>query len=139
VRYVIDNPVQAGDNHRDITIEVGNNAASITITKGYQNEAIKSESFPTSVEGYRTFLLALEHTADFTNGNNDEKLRDERGYCATGNRYSYDIVSGEGKQLQHYWSTTCKDKTFKGNADAASRLFRMQIPNFDDFVRGVDY
>ncbi len=139
VRYSIDNPVQAGENHRDIIIVVGDSSATITVTKGYQGEVLNSESYPTSVEAYRTFLLALDHSANFTKGNSNPAYKDERGYCATGNRYSYDIVDGDGKEIQHFWSTSCKDKTFQGDVGITQQLFQAQIPNFADLVQSVQY
>jgi hypothetical protein len=83
--------------------------------------------------------LALQHSGGYTLGNNDPALRDERGYCATGNRYSYDIVSGDGDRLQHYWSTSCSQKTFKGLPEIVRNLFTAQIPNFDDYTADINY
>jgi hypothetical protein len=139
VRYIIDNPVQAPQNHNDIVIEVGSSSADIKITKGYDGEVVKEQSFPMSDSAYATFLLALQHSGGYTLGNNDPALRDERGYCATGNRYSYDIVSGDGDRLQHYWSTSCSQKTFKGLPEIVRNLFTAKIPNFDDYTADINY
>lgn len=139
VRYIIDNPVQAPQNHKDIVIEVGSSSTDIKITQGYDGEVVKEQSFPMTDAAYTAFLLALQHSAGYTLGDNDPKLKDERGYCATGNRYSYDIVSGDGDRLQHYWSTSCKEKTFKGLPDVVRNLFEAQIPNFDDYTSDVDF
>jgi hypothetical protein len=139
VRYTIDNPVQAPETHNDIIIEVGSSSTDIRIMKGYDNEVVKEESFPMSTSAYATFLLSLQHSAGYTLGNTDPQLQDERGYCATGNRFSYDIIGGDGHRIQHLWSTSCKDKTFHGLPGVVRDLFTAQVPNFDDYTADIDY
>lgn len=137
VRYSIDNPVQAPETHRNVVIEVGNTSTIITITKGYQDEIIRTKSYPMSEEAYANFLLALDHTGNFTAGNSDKSVQDERGYCANGNRFSYDIVKDDGSLVQHYWSTTCGERTFKGKADAVQQLFTAQVPDYDALTEDI--
>jgi hypothetical protein len=138
MRYTIDNPTQASETHRDVIIEVGSDVSTITVTKGYEGEVIRTASYPMNPNAYADFLLALERTGSYTVGNTDEKFKDERGYCATGNRYSYDIVDGNGSAIQHFWSTSCKQKTFRGDVKAVGRLFKAQIPDYDDLTKDVD-
>lgn len=139
VRYIIDNPVQATQNHHDIVIEVGSSSTDIKITQGYDGDVIKEQSFPMTEAAYDAFLRSLQHSGGYTLGNADSSLQDERGYCATGNRYSYDIVNGDGDRIQHYWSTSCNEKTFKGKADVVRDLFVSQVPNFDEFTNGIAF
>jgi hypothetical protein len=139
VRYIIDNPTQNDKTHRDIIITVGQDAATLTITGGYNGNIISSRSFDSNPNSYAAFLSGLDKTGQYTKGNTDSRYVDERGYCANGNRYSYDIVNGDGKRIQHLWSTTCGVKTFKGQPEEVSRLFRQQIPNFDDLTHDVDF
>jgi hypothetical protein len=137
VRYVIDNPVQSNDGHRDIIVTVGRDQATLTITKGYQGEVISSKSYNNNEESYRNFLMALDRTAGYTLGDNSNLLKDERGYCGVGERFSYDIVDGSGSEIQHLWSTSCKQKTYKGNVGVTSQLFELQIPDYDNLVSDV--
>jgi hypothetical protein len=139
VRYTIDNPVQAPQNHNDIVIEVGSSSADIKITSGYNGDIVKQQSFPMTDSAYENFLLSLDHSGGYTLGDNNSALKDERGYCANGNRFIYDIVSGDGSLIQHYWSTSCKEKTFKGLPDVVSRLFEVQIPDFEDYTADVQF
>ena len=137
VRYTIDNPVQAGQNHRDVVIEVGNTSAIITITKGYQGEVLKTKNYPMSEDAYADFLLALDRTGNFTVGNSDKSVQDQRGYCANGDRFSYDIVKADGSLIQHYWSTSCAEKTFRGKPDVVQQLFTAQIPDYDSLTEDI--
>jgi hypothetical protein len=139
VRYTIDNPTQASETHRDIIIEVGSNVATLTVTKGYEGEIVRTQSYNMNSNAYADFLLALDRSGGYTLGNTDKKVADERGYCATGNRYIYEIIDGSGNKVQHLWSTSCKEKTFKGLPKVVNELFEKQIPNFGDLVDDVDY
>jgi hypothetical protein len=139
VRYVIDNPVQNDASHRDIIVTVGKDAATLTITGGYNGNIVSTQSFTSNPNAYAAFLASLDKSANFTKGSTDTSAQDERGYCATGNRYSYDIVDGDGKRIQHFWSTSCGVKTFKGDTSVVSQLFRNQIPDFDQLTADIDY
>jgi hypothetical protein len=137
VRYVIDNPVQSNDGHRDVIVSVGRDQATLTITKGYQGKVISSKSYANNENSYRNFLMALDRTAGFSLGEDSDKLKDERGFCATGERYSYDVVDGSGSAIQHFWSTSCKQKTYKGNPGVTAELFELQIPDYDTLTGDV--
>lgn len=139
MRYVIDTAITAPENHRRVEIIVGRDDAVINVQKGYDGEIIRSRSYDMSASAYTNFLFALDRTAGYTEGNDDSNVRDERGYCATGNRYSYDIIDGSGTVLQHYWSTSCKQRTFRGDSRAVMRLFEDQIPDFDELTQDVDF
>lgn len=139
VRYTIDNPVQANDSHKDIIVTVGKDQATLTVTQGYEGTVVRSKSYDNNENAYATLLAALERSGGYTLGNTDKDLQDERGYCATGDRYDYDIIDGSGNRIQHLWSTSCKDKTFKGNIDIVNNLFRAQIPDFDSLTSDVNY
>jgi hypothetical protein len=139
VRYIIDNPTQNDATHRDIIITVGRGDATLTVTGGYNGNVISSRSYPNNPNAYAAFLAGLDKSGEYTNGNSNPKFQDERGYCATGDRFSYDIVDDGGNRIQHFWSTSCSEKTFKGKSDIVNRLFRGQIPDFDELTRDVDY
>jgi hypothetical protein len=84
-------------------------------------------------------LLGLQHTAGFNLGEDKDATRDERGYCAMGNRYSYDIVDAGNNRIQHLWSTSCKEKTFSGEAGVVQQMFEAQVPGFSDLTTGIDF
>ncbi len=135
VRMVIDNPTQYDGDHRIATIVVNKDAVSFTMTQGYEGTVINERIYPNNSQAYAALLLSLERSGGYTRGNSDEKLRDERGYCALGTRYSYDIVDGNGNETQHFWSTSCKDRTFEGKPQVVQNLFRDQVPDFSALAR----
>lgn len=139
VRYVIDTPVQASAEHRQIVITVGKDVANLSVLKGYQGEVINSKNYDNNRDAYANFLLGLQRSGGYTQGNDSKSTLDERGYCATGDRYSYDIVDGNGNRIQHYWSTSCGPKTFKGKPGIVRELFREQIPDYDQLTQDISY
>lgn len=138
VRWIQNNPTQASETHRQVTIEVGQDVAALTVTKGYEGEILKTQSFPMNTSAYADFLLSLQRSGGFNLGNSDKDLADGRGYCATGMSYSYDIIDGSGDEIQHFWSASCTKGTFKGKPDIVRDLFQMQIPNYDELVGDLE-
>jgi hypothetical protein len=137
MRYTVDSPVQANETHRQIVITVGQNQATLSVLKGYQGEVVRTKSYDNNSDAYANFLLALQRTGGYTLGDNNPDLQDDRGYCANGERFNYDIVNGDGSRIQHYWSTSCKQKTFKGDISAVQELFQNQIPDYDTLTNDV--
>lgn len=139
VRFAISNPTQSAQTHREIQITVGRDLTDFELYKGYDNSVISSKTYAMNETSYADFLRGLDLSGQFTNGNNDPALKDGRGYCALGNRYTYEIIDEAGNVKQHYWSTDCNQKTFRGNADAVQQLFKLQVPDYDKLTAGVDY
>lgn len=136
-QYTIDGSVSNPETHRQIQITVGNSSAVLTVIKGYQGEVVRSQTYPMDQAAYEAFLYALQRSG-YTEGDNDQKLADERGYCPTGQRYIYEMLNGD-KQLLRYWSTSCgSTKTFKGNDAIVRRLFIKQIPDYDTLTSSVN-
>src|SRR4051812_34231477 len=62
VRYIIDNPTQNDTTHRDIVITVGDSAATLTITGGYNGNVLSSHNFTSNPNSYAAFLAGLQTT-----------------------------------------------------------------------------
>ena len=136
VQFTIDSPVTAAVNHYDAIINVSNYQATMTVTQGYEGQVLRTQSYPTGTSAYAIFLRALKYNG-FTQGNNDPSVKDERGQCALGTRYIYQVTDSSGNDLQRYWYSTCHQGTFQGNASAVQRLFQLQIPDYNKLVSGI--
>jgi len=136
VQLIIDSPVTASSQHHDIIINIGNNQASLQVTQGYEGEVVRSKTYPMNVSAYDVFLRSLNLNG-FTQSNNDPNLKDERGHCALGDRYIYEVIDETGNDLQRYWSTTCNTGTFKGNIGSIQQLFQKQIPDYGELTNDV--
>jgi len=136
VQLTIDTPVTAPDQHHDVIMTVGNPSSTIMITQGYDGDTVNVKSYPLTTSAYEVFLRSLNLNG-YIHGNPDPALRDERGHCATGERVIYEIIDGNGNDLERYWHTTCGTGTFSGNVDAVRKLFVAQVPDFVTLTNGI--
>jgi hypothetical protein len=136
VQLTIDSPVTAPANHHDIIVNVGNYQASLTVTQGYSQQIINTQAYPMSAPAYEVFLRSLTLNG-FTEGNNSPSLTDEQGHCALGDRYIYEVINGQGSDLERYWSTTCGTGTFGGNNSVIQQLFVAQIPDYANLTANI--
>ncbi len=136
VQLTIDSPVVAPEKHHDIIINVGNGQSIFTLTQGYQGQVVRTQSYPMDNEAYAVFLRALKANG-FDHGNADPSLKDERGQCALGDRYIYQIIDPSGNSIQRFWYTSCGNGTFNGSPSAIRRLFSTQIPDYFKLIQGI--
>lgn len=134
VRFTLDGPVTANQTHNDVIIEVNNSMATLTVTKGYNNELVRTKNYLTGTALYEVFLRAINF-AGFTKGKDNSPIADERGRCALGSRFIYEVVDGSGNVTSHYWRSTCGTGTFEGNFSQINTLFRNQIPDYSQLTQ----
>jgi len=129
VRLTVDGRIVSEQEHRAYQITIGRSEVRLETLKGYEYETVTTKTYENNQEGFYNFLRALS-IAGFDRGvdpENDDN-NDERGVCADGQRYVYEIIQGTSEE-QRFWSTSCGgDGTFKGNAAAVRQLFQKQIP-----------
>jgi hypothetical protein len=132
MRMTIEGPVVADQNFDEIRITVGRDANTIEVVNGYQNKVVQAKTYPNNSDAYANFLRAID-LLGYTKGDTTGKNDDERGFCASGNRYVYEITSG-GADSQRFWIGTCGVGTFKGQSSSIRALFRAQIPDYDQIT-----
>jgi hypothetical protein len=133
----IDGPINAESQHQAVRITVDRNNATFEHLTGYEDKVARMERFSSNQSAYQNFLLALSQ-AGFTQGVNDESLKDERGHCPAGNRYVFELRQ-DNKNIQRYWATSCGGTaTYEGNTDLTLDLFQAQIPNYSDLIDNVE-
>ena len=136
VQMTIEGAVVADQNYREIVINVGQNQSYVDVFQGYQNNLLTNKTYNNNAVAYATFLRSLQF-AGYTLGNPNPNLADERGRCALGNRYVFEILQG-GQDLQRYWTSTCSGvKTFEGSFGLVRALFIRQIPDYGKAIQGV--
>lgn len=138
VSMTIDGPVNADSLHEQVRITVDANDVTYEHIKGYQGKVVDTKLFSNNQDAYDVFLHALTHVG-YSVGDKNLGLKDERGYCATGDRYIFDLVN-DGRTLQRYWNTTCNNtKTYLGNTDLTITLFKAQVPGYDDLTQDIAF
>jgi hypothetical protein len=129
VRMTVDGPIVADQQHNAYRISVGRSETRIETLKGYEYEIIETRTYENNQQGFTNFLRALD-VVGFSKGNDKatKEADDERGMCATGKRFVFEIINGTS-QIQRYWSSTCGTLgTFKGNSAQVKSLFDRQVP-----------
>lgn len=135
VEHVV-GPINAADTHDEVEVRVTNSTTTLDVVKGYDGNVVGTRTYPMSNASFGEFLAALDK-AGFTSGNTDSALKDDSGYCATGQRYIFEVRDGS-RTVQRFWATSCGGtKTYKGNLEATTELFRAQIPDYDNLVNNV--
>lgn len=135
-QLIIDGPIVADPNHREIEINVSQDAVSMNVYQGYQQTTINSKTYLNNESAYAVFLHALQN-AGFTKGNTSAALSDERGYCPGGDRYIYSF-NNDGTDLMRFWSTSCGGQgTFKGTPSTILYLFQNQVPDYSTLTQNV--
>jgi hypothetical protein len=137
-RLTIDGPIVADQNHQAIQITVGQDDVTYSQVQGFQGTVVNQQSFVNNQNAYSNFLYALGH-AGFTKGDNSKLLANEKGYCATGSRYIFELINN-GTDVQRYWATSCGNsspKTYKGNLILTLTLFRTQVPGYPDLTQNL--
>ncbi len=139
VRLTIDGPLVADQNHKGLRITIGRDQNTLQTYQGYQNAITSEKSFPNNQNAYDTFLRSLQ-LFNFTKGSTDPALADERGFCPSGQRYIYQIISNNDTDIQRFWSTSCGGQgNFGGNPSSIRTLFKRQIPEYDKLTSGFGF
>jgi Na+-transporting methylmalonyl-CoA/oxaloacetate decarboxylase gamma subunit len=137
VRVTVEGPIVASEKYRTYQIEVGQTFRDIKVMSGYEKKVIAEKHYTNDKKAYEAFLKALKF-ANFT-AKNEDFGGDQTGYCATGNRYVYELFDG-GESLQHTWNTSCNNSTgnFSGSGPTVRSLFKKQIPDFTEVTKGLN-
>ena len=138
VQFTDDGPVTADQTHQGIRITVGQYATTAQVFQGYQNTITNSQTYNNNPSSYGTFLRALD-ILKYTSGVNhpNSALADPRGVCPLGQHFTFQIISGDGSNIQNYWTTTCGGGTFRGDVQAIENLFQSQVPNYSKIAGNV--
>lgn len=130
MHMTVDGPIVAEQDHEAYRIIVSRDETRIDALKGYEYTTIESHTYANNQESYANFLRALD-IAGFTMGNKDSANKDERGQCAAGDRFIFEIKNGSSN-VQRLWAASCKGAgTFKGATGEVKQLFDAQVPRAD--------
>lgn len=130
LKVTIEGPQIATENHRAIRITVGRDIREVEVLKGYNEEVLRSNVYSNDQAAFDEFIRGV-NLAGFIKANKASAQTDERGFCATGMRYIYELDNGS-QHITRLWSDSCGDKqaTFAGTGPLIRQLFEAQIPDY---------
>lgn len=136
IRYTIEGPINAAENHRSIAMRVSPTIRQIDIIRGYQGEVINTKSYDNNQGAYSDFLDALTRVG-FTNERRLASGVNATAVCPLGNRTHYQVVDA-GKDVMNLWSASCTEGSFAGNISQTTSLFQAQFPDYSKITSGVN-
>lgn len=136
MRFTTDGPINAESLHSRVRITVSNDQILFEEIQGYQGKLKQTKTYPSNPDAYASFLHALS-LANYTQGNT-QVAKDERGYCPSGRRYTYEALTG-GDSIFRWWSISCNstDGSFLGQSSIVRDLFIKQVPDYNVVMRAV--
>lgn len=136
VTYTIYGPVVAEEERQAIRISATAAERRIEVLSGYEEKIQKSQNFSNNQAAFDALNAALEG-AGFYEFNQNNKTN-EYTVCTTGQRYVYQARFSDGKDYRS-WSVNCGGRlgSFQGQPNLVQTLMQAQIPNYSDFVSGV--
>lgn len=134
MRMTVEGEVNADQEHRSAIVTVGRSNNTIELVQGYEGRVMQTRTYASNEEAYATFLRALQ-LQGYTRGDDNPDREDSRGVCPTGKVYTFEIVTGSAV-VQRFWTTSCKEGTFRGNTNLIRTLFREQIPDYSEIISG---
>lgn len=133
VSMTIAGPINAVSLHQELRVTVDSNNVTFEQIAGYDGQVVNTQVFANTDSAYDAFLHALQH-AGFTRGDNAPALKDDVGFCSTGQRYIFEL-NDSGKQLQRYWASSCGNpKTYQGALNLTMTLFQAQVPDYSNLA-----
>lgn len=137
VRLTVDGPIVAPQNHRATRITVSRDSTTFEQLVGYNGQVTLTQTYGNTQTSYLSFLRALQ-LAGFTKGDKSTDLKNDRGYCALGSRYIFELEASN-KRLERFWSTSCGEtRSFDGNTPLNLTLFRNQVPDYNKLINRSD-
>ena len=131
VRLTVDGPTNANSEHLQERIVVNKDKVVYQRLRGYEGSVELEKTFGNNDTAYGHFLKSLQ-LAGFMQGDKSPELIDERGQCALGNRYIFELEN-DNKLVHRFWSTSCDEaETYQGNTRQTLRLFKDQVPAYSE-------
>lgn len=136
VRMTVYGPIVANETRESYEVSVSTTNRRFAAYQGYGQTQIASSDFDNTYEGYQQFVYALARAGFDKQRTISDADNDDRGACATGRRYVYELFEN-GDVIKRLWTTSCpKIKgNFGGQNDSIRSLFTAQIPDFDKAIK----
>lgn len=128
--------VVGNESRNGLRIVVTPGERRLEIMNGYDDNVIRTETYPNTQSAYENFLSALSGQGFLASRETD--IKDQRSACPTGNRFIFDLTE-DGDLQASLWSVSCNSDvgTFAGRGSTIRQLFQLQIPDYSKQVTGI--
>jgi len=135
VKMTVRGPIVANENFHTYQITVTPNVRTLTVFSGYKNQVSKKISLGNNIPAYEQFVYALDRANMMRGTELTGDANDQRGVCATGSVYDFDILQS-GKSIKQLWTSTCNNAhgSLSATLSTLRQLFNAQIPDVDSAI-----
>lgn len=132
---IIDGQEGANSTHQAVRVDVSQNQVTYEQLSTYNYNVVKEQTFTNNENAYNVFLRSL-YFAGFLKGNSNQSQSNPYGLCPLSKRYILNFNNGS-QSLLHWWTTSCGDHTYNGQASLTITLFEKQVPNFENLTENL--
>lgn len=136
IRMTVDGKVVANEDHNSYRIEIGIDKRNIEVFKGYDLTIAGSKTYTNNRRAYTDLVHALRDVGFDRERRVSDEEADERGACATGNRFYFEVLDN-GRSVRRLWTSTCGEYkgTLNASGNAIKLLFDKQIPDLQEQLK----
>lgn len=138
VRMTVYGPIVANEDRESYEITISSSTRRFAAYTGYAQTQVASSEYGNTESGYQELVYALSRAGFDKERVLNEAENDDRGTCATGRRYVYELFDN-GDQIKRAWTTSCNSArgSFAGNNEMVRALFAKQIPDVTDAMKAL--
>ncbi len=138
VRMSVRGPLVADENYHTYTITISTTTRTMTTYQGYSGKTFANDQRANSVDGYTQLVYALSKAKLMDGTPLSGSANDERGVCATGTLYDFEVFQGT-TSVQKLWTSTCTGApgSLKASLTQVTNLFDSQIPDFGTQLQNI--
>ena len=141
VRMFFEGKINSREEHRSLRITVDADKRKFELLKGYNGEVLIKKEYKNDLAAFKSFVRAIDRNG-ILKAQKGTVGDDETAVCAKGTRVVFEVIDRENDQtLSRLWAVSCSKKwgTLAADSKILKELFALQIPEYDEFVRGVRF
>lgn len=135
-KVTVAGPIVANEKFVSYQIEIGQNYREMKVYRGYTGSVIAEKRYDNNAPAYTEFLKALKKV-NFASKMHSAS-EDERGVCATGYRYTYELKDLD-EQVIRSWNSSCGSGSYGGVGLNTRLLFKAQIPDYSELTKNLGF
>jgi hypothetical protein len=137
VKMTVGGPLASNEAFESYSIELSQNQRVVTRMSGYQDVIMQRRTYANNFKAYEQLVYALDRQSFTVSRSVKGKSAEERGACAAGRRYVFEILDNSS-DIMRLWTTTCSGSsgTFAADIENVRELFDNQIPDLSSIMRG---
>ncbi|MDB5184066.1 MAG: exported protein of unknown function [Candidatus Saccharibacteria bacterium] len=139
VQMTVRGPIVADESFHSYTITITPTTRNITTYVGYIGQSVDNNQLTNNTQAYEQLVYSLDRAKLMDGTPLSDGANDERGVCATGTVYEFEVLQGTNA-IQKLWTSTCVGSlgSLKANLGQVTNLFEQQIPTFRALLQKIN-